>query len=48
VNGITDQREEQGWHDDFYPEIRWFASHLIYPHWGKPKVAADPLTSGDP
>ena len=29
VKGIANQREEQVWHKDFYPEVQWFANHLI-------------------
>jgi hypothetical protein len=43
----ANQREEQGWHDDFYPEIHVLANTLL-PIETSSKVAAGPLASGDP
>jgi hypothetical protein len=45
--GITNQTGWQGWHDDFYPEIHLVATKLV-PVETSSKIAAGPLTSGDP
>jgi hypothetical protein len=42
----ANQRDEQGWHDDFYPEIHVFANTLV-PVETSSNVAAGPLASGD-
>ena len=45
--GIANQRDEQGWHTDFYLEVHLVATKLV-PVETSSKVAAGPLVSGDP
>jgi hypothetical protein len=45
--GNANQREEQGWHDDFYPKVHLVATKLV-PVETSSKVATSPLASGDP
>jgi hypothetical protein len=47
VSVIANQRDEQDWHDDFYPEVHLFANTLV-PIETSSKVAAGPPASGDP
>jgi hypothetical protein len=47
VLGIANQRDEQGWHIDFYPKVHVFTNTLV-PIEISSKVVAGPLASGDP
>ena len=44
--GIANQRDEQGWHGDFYLEVHLVATKLV-PIETSSKVSAGPLASGD-
>jgi hypothetical protein len=47
VSVIANQRDEQGWHDDFYPEVHLFTNTLVSVKTSS-KVATGPPASGDP